>query len=293
MLGLRDAFGDERWRGVFEAAADAGVVMVIGESDTGKTTLVTALANAALARGRAVGIIDADPGQSEIGPPTTIGVGRVLAPLGGPADAELIALEFVGATSPARNVLGAVVGVRRALDRARAARLDRIVVDTSGLVAGGLGRVLKQAKIDVLDPDLVVCLERAAECQAIVGPYLAGVRPRVLRMGVSPAVRARSAEERRRHREGRLRAHLASARPAAIDLARVVVRLPGGDVVAAPEALAQHGGALAGLENEARQTLGLAVVRGLDPAGTTLHVETTVDVARVAGVRIGRERHGG
>lgn len=293
MRKLRDAFGDERWRAVFEAAEDAAIVMVIGESDTGKTTLVTALANAAHARGRTVGIVDADLGQSEIGPPTTIGVGRVRAPLRRLGDAEVLALEFVGATSPARNVLGAVVGIRRALDRARAARLDRIVVDTSGLVAGSLGRVLKQAKIDVLDPDLVVCLERGVECQAIVAPYLAGGRPRVLRMRVAPAVRVRTAEERRRHREERLRAHLASARPVALDLGRILVRLPGGDVVAAPEALGEHVGAIAGLEDEARQTLGLAVVRGLDPTGTALHIETTVDVARVAGVRIGRERYEG
>lgn len=292
MQGSRDASDDEGFREVVGAAVGAPVVLVIGESDAGKTTLVTAVANAALAAGLTVGIVDADLGQSEIGPPTTLGLGRVRAPLGRLSDAEVMALEFVGATSPARNLLGTVVGVRRLLDRARAARLERIVVDTSGLVAGPLGRVLKQAKIEVLDPDLVVCLERAAECEAIVAPYLGGTRPRVLRVRTPSSVRRRSAEERRGHRDERLRAHLASARPIALDLSRVVVRLPGGEVPAAPEALAEHAGALAGLQNEARDTLGLAVVRRLDAAANALHVETAVDAARIAAVRIGRERYG-
>jgi polynucleotide 5'-hydroxyl-kinase GRC3/NOL9 len=284
---------DDRWRAVFEAAAEAAVVVVIGESDTGKTTLVTALANAAFARGGAVGIVDADLGQSEIGPPTTLGLGRVRRPLARPADAEVIALEFVGATSPAGDVLVTVVGVRRLLDRARADGLGQIIVDTSGLVAGGVGRALKQAKIDVLAPDLLVCVERAAECEAIAAPYRGLRRPRVLRVPAAASVRARSADERRRHREEKLRAHLAPARPAALDLGRVIVRLPGGEVPPAPAAIAEHAGALAGLQDEAQQLLGLAVLRGVDAAGRVLHVETAADAAQVATVRIGRERYAG
>lgn len=292
MHGTRDASDDDRLREIIDAAAEAAVVVVIGESDTGKTTLVTALANAAFARGGGVGIVDADLGQSEIGPPTTIGLGRVRGPLARLGDTEQIALEFVGVTSPAGNVLGTVVGVRRLLDRARAEGLDRVVVDTSGLVAGGLGRVLKQTKIDLLDPDLVVCLERAGECEAIVAPYAGMRRPRVLRVPVPASVRARSAEERRRHREDRLRAHFATARSIALDITRVVVQLPGGEV-AAPAAIAEHLGALAGLQDVARNMRGLAVLRGLDRICNLLHIETAVNAARIAAVRIGRERYAG
>ncbi|MGH2392984.1 MAG: Clp1/GlmU family protein, partial [Candidatus Limnocylindria bacterium] len=169
------------WRGAIRRAARAGVTMVVGESDTGKTTLVTAIANALLARRLRVAVIDADLGQSEIGPPTTIGLGRVRHRLGRLADAEVIALHFVGVTSPPRNLIGAIVGTRRMLDQARAARFPRIVIDTSGLVSGVLGRTLKQAKIEVTDPDLVICLERSAECEHIVAAYGATTRPAVMR----------------------------------------------------------------------------------------------------------------
>ncbi len=278
---------------VREAAAGAAVVMVVGGTDTGKTTLVTALANAATERWGAVGVLDADLGQSTIGLPTTVGLGRAQEPLARLAEAETIALEFVGVTSPAGNLLGTVVAVRRMLERARAEGLDRVLVDTSGFVAGDVGRVLKQAKIDVLDPDLVVCVERAGECEAIVAPYRGLRRPRVLRAPAPVAVRPRSAEERRRYRAERLHTHFTTARAVALDLDRVVVRLPGGEALATPAIIAGHAGILAGLEDQDRRGLGLAVLRGVDAARRLVHVETPVDGSRVAALRIGRERYGG
>lgn len=324
-------------------AAEAALTVVLGDTDTGKTTFVTALANTCTARGLSMGLVDTDLGQSEIGPPTTIGLGRVRGVLGRAADAELAALHFVGATSPPGHLLSIVVGTRRLVERARAEGLDRVVVDTSGLVAGELGRVLKQAKIDLLDPDLLVCLERGRECGHIVRPYLQAGRPAVLRLPVVPAARRRTWEERRRHRESRLRAYFAPARPVTLDLGRVVLRSPAlfegtafaprqlaaaasavgqtllwgerrewdvavvtrhalddddvrrlgrlldaGTLV--PYALEDLEGALAGLDNPTRETLGLGVVRGLDFGKPSLTVETSVPAEAIAAVTIGREK---
>jgi polynucleotide 5'-hydroxyl-kinase GRC3/NOL9 len=278
------------WEAALHRAAEAPVVMVIGESDTGKTTFVTALANAAVARGLSVGIVDADLGQSEVGPPTTVGLGRPRSRLSRPADAEILALEFVGVTSPARNVLGTLVATRRLVDRARAAALDRVIVDTSGLVAGGLGRALKQAKIELVAPEIVVCLERAGECAGIVGPYLGGARPIVVRLRAA-AVSGRSADERRRYREQRLALHLAGAVDVALPLSRVRVRLPGGEMTEDLETMAGAAGLIAGLEDDGRATLGLAVVGRVDVERGSLHVLTAVAAEAVATVKIGRERY--
>ena len=49
-----------------------GICLILGAADTGKTTLAAALATYA-AKSGPVGIIDADIGQSRIGPPTTVG----------------------------------------------------------------------------------------------------------------------------------------------------------------------------------------------------------------------------
>jgi len=209
-----------------EAALTAPLTIVIGPGDAGKTTLVTALANALFERGFTVGIVDADVGQSVLGPPTTVGLGRVARPLQRPGDAELIAMAFVGTTSPAANLTGTVVATGRMVARARAHGLERVLVDTGGLLAGDLGRALKQAKIDLLDPDLVVCLERHGECETVVRPYRAVSRPQVVRLAPSPAARTRSAETRRRFREEALGRYFAASRRTIVDLRNVVLKRP-------------------------------------------------------------------
>ena len=76
-------------------AAESRVMLVIGETDTGKTHFTTYLASALLSRGDAVAVVDADLGQSDIGPPTTVGLGRVRLPVERLADAEVVGLYFV------------------------------------------------------------------------------------------------------------------------------------------------------------------------------------------------------
>ncbi|MBI2219084.1 MAG: hypothetical protein HYU51_17500 [Candidatus Rokubacteria bacterium] len=204
----------------------ARVVLVIGESDTGKTTLVRDLANTFHGAGSSVALVDADIGQSEVGPPTTVGLGRVVRPLDRPSDAELVALRFVGATSAARDQVTTVVATRALVDRALELGVDRVIVDTSGLVRGELGRRLKQAKIDALRPDAVVALQRDGECEPILHAYGRSARPAIVRLPAAVLPRRRTQEDRRRHRERMLAAHLAGAQLAALDLGRVVLRTP-------------------------------------------------------------------
>lgn len=48
------------------------VIVVLGAMDVGKTTVTTMLVNKGVREGLKVGVIDGDPGQNDIGPPTTI-----------------------------------------------------------------------------------------------------------------------------------------------------------------------------------------------------------------------------
>jgi polynucleotide 5'-hydroxyl-kinase GRC3/NOL9 len=217
---------DASWTGALAGAREARTVLVLGGSDTGKTSLVTGLADALLAGGESVAVVDADLGQSEIGPPTTVGLGRLRARVARLAEAEIAGLHFVGATSPRGHLLETVLGTRRMTERAFELGVDRVIVDTSGLIHGEFGRLLKQAKIDLVAPDLVVCLQRDGECEPILRPYAEGRPPRIIRLGAASAARHRSAEERRQHRERALRAYLVGARPLTLDLTRVVLRGP-------------------------------------------------------------------
>jgi polynucleotide 5'-hydroxyl-kinase GRC3/NOL9 len=217
---------DASWAAAVARVREARIVLVLGGTDTGKTSLVTHLARALLDGGRSVAVVDADLGQSEIGPPTTVGVGRLRGRFERLADAEVAGLYFVGATSPCGRLVETVLGTQRMTARALQLGVDCVLVDTCGLVLGEFGRRLKQAKIDLVSPDLIVCLQREGECEPILRPYAGGRFPAIVRMAASSAARRRSPDERRQHRERAMQAHLAGARPVTLDLGRVVLREP-------------------------------------------------------------------
>jgi polynucleotide 5'-hydroxyl-kinase GRC3/NOL9 len=269
-----------------EAVAAARVTLVLGASDTGKTTLVAGLASALADPDHPVGVVDADLGQSDVGPPTTVGLGRVHGPIERLDDVEAIGLEFLGMMSPARCMRETAEATARLVGRALDERCARVLVDTSGLVEGDFGRALKRIKIDRVRPDLVIALERAQECAPILAAYADGP-PAILRLPAA-ATRRRSAAERRRGRRRALDAHLAGASPVTLDLARVPARAaPAGRGLAVIEV---HR-ALVGLDDREGRTRGLGWVSAVDVATARLTVETAVDGARIAAVAVGRERY--
>ncbi len=48
------------------------IIAVLGAMDVGKTTVTTILVNKGVKEGLKVGVIDGDPGQNDVGPPTTV-----------------------------------------------------------------------------------------------------------------------------------------------------------------------------------------------------------------------------
>jgi len=145
------------------ALAEPGLVVLLGAVDTGKTTFALHAANTALARGLKVGVIDADVGQSEIGPPGTVGLALPQSPAASAADWRPAALAFVGATSPPGRLLDVVVGTRRMVDEARHRGAELVIVDTSGLVHGAAALKLKLAKLELLQPTTILALRRGRE----------------------------------------------------------------------------------------------------------------------------------
>ena len=68
------------WEQAAEAVlARPGVVVLLGASDSGKTTLCRILAEHWRAAGRTLGLVDGDIGQPSIGPPATVGL-TILSP---------------------------------------------------------------------------------------------------------------------------------------------------------------------------------------------------------------------
>jgi len=259
------------------------VVLVVGAAEAGKSTFAAWLANALHARGLTVAIVDADVGQSEIGPPATVGFGRVRRPLTRTGDAEPLGFEFVGVTSPGRRPWQTVEAAGRVSARARAG-FERVIVDTSGFITGGFAGVVKQRKIAAVDPDVVVVIQVADEAEHIVR-YLAGrARPRLVRLPAIRGLRPRSPAARRRHRDAALARHLEGARRIVLALVRVAVHSISGEPLA-PENIAV--GAIAALHAPNGETLALGVVHAVDVVRRTLTVRTTRSAGEIAAVTVG------
>lgn len=277
----------EAWAAALGAAAAARVTLVLGANDTGKSTLVARLAGALAERGCTVGVVDADLGQSDVGPPTTVGLGRVRHPIARLADAELVGVEFLGVTSPATCLRETADATARQVRRALDAGDQHVLVDTSGLVEGRFGLALKRLKIERVAPNVLLVLQRAEECEPLLRALAGAPRPAIVRLPAAPTAR-RSAAVRRLARQRSLESYLAGAVPVTLDLARVVARpAPGGRGLTAIEAE----GALVGLDALDGRTLGLGWISAVNVAQARLTIETSVEGEKIAAVAIGRERY--
>ena len=259
------------------------MVLIIGAAEAGKSTCAAWLANALHARGLTVAIVDADVGQSEIGPPATVGFGRVRRLLTRTGDAEPLGFEFVGVTSPARRPWRTAEAAGRVSARARAG-FDRVVVDTSGFVAGAFAGAVKRHKIAAVDPDVVVVIQAADEAEHIVRNLAGRARPRVLRLPAIRGMRPRSPAARRRHRHAALARHLEGASPIVLEVACVEVRAITGESVSLENVTV---GVIVALHAANGDTLALGVVDALDLAAGTLTVRTTHAAAEIAVVTVG------
>jgi polynucleotide 5'-hydroxyl-kinase GRC3/NOL9 len=197
---------------VAEAVATKRTVVLVGGLDSGKTTLAGALLEAAIAAGRPAAYLDADVGQKTVGPPATVTmkVVRTAADLDPAALALPDALSFVGSTSPEGHLLQVVTGAARLYERAHELGARFVVVDTSGLVSGVYGQILKYHKVEMLEPDLVVGLQRGEELQPLLGVIQRFFRTEVVPLGIHPAVVPTTVEQRADKRERAMKAYFAA-----------------------------------------------------------------------------------
>ena len=122
---------------------DSGRVIVIGGSDTGKTTLCRWLLSKLPEQSRPA-LVDSDIGQSTVGPPACIGWR-----MAGRTDSQFT---FTGDITPATHPTATVAGTCRAVFAAEAAGANLVLLDTSGYLGGRGGFELKSAKLELLAP---------------------------------------------------------------------------------------------------------------------------------------------
>ena len=230
-MALQDFIKDRR---IIQEIESPGcrVIMVIGASDTGKTTLVEGLLDF-LSRREQTAIVDLDIGQSHVGPPTTMAWGRLRGGFSGWSGIAIEDMYFTGVITPMGNLLPVLTGAGILTQRA-VSRCGKVVIDTTGLVSGSAGRMLKQFKIDLISPNSIIALERSDELGEILRPFRFQKRMRIHRLDVPPSVGSKCPTTRSRYREEMFWRYFNGAGTVEVDMERVGIRfacrdLPSGD----------------------------------------------------------------
>ncbi|HPD48333.1 MAG TPA: Clp1/GlmU family protein [Anaerohalosphaeraceae bacterium] len=174
-----------------------GTCLLLGAADTGKTSLAAALAGR-LTSHTPIAFIDADVGQSHIGPPTTIGCALISAPCQDLTSLVPQAVAFVGDITPVGHLLQFTAALARCLAAAHN-KADIVLIDTPGLIAGGAAAALWWTVHRLVQPSTIIALQRRDELQ----PILAGLDrfgTHIERISVPAALCIKTPEQRRRHR---------------------------------------------------------------------------------------------
>jgi len=192
-------------------------LLIIGACNSGKTTLTTYIANKLLQNNKSVSLIDSDLGQSDIGPVGTIGMTVMEKKTVDLSECKVYKMHFVGAFSPSLHIVETLIGLKK-LTAAAMMNSDTLIVDTSGLIDGDCGRLLKQGKIDMLNPDLVVLLQKENECEHLV-KNLHGHR--IFRAGLSNYTEIRTADARRLNRKNNILKYFANSQSVKLSLKKI------------------------------------------------------------------------
>ncbi|MEA1902581.1 MAG: Clp1/GlmU family protein [Actinomycetota bacterium] len=179
--------------------AASGVTMLIGGLDTGKTTIALEAVRLALASGHTPVLVDADVGNSTVGPPACVGMKVFNRPEDVNRVDEPDALHFVGTVTPSRLVLQQVVATAAMVEKARRAG-DVVIIDTTAVASGVAGETLKYHKTELCRPEKVVALQRGEEMEPVVGMLRRFLGVEVITAPTDPALIPLSPDGRARKR---------------------------------------------------------------------------------------------
>lgn len=147
-------------------------LLLLGAPDLGKTTWTLEAVRALSTMGKSVAVLDCDLGQSEIGPPGTIGVAlaQPQSSLRTLRDLVPLASCFIGATSPVRHSLEWSIAACQMARVAKKHRPDLLLVDTCGWVQGHAVQA-KRALADLLLPQAVFAFRRGNELDPLLRTF--------------------------------------------------------------------------------------------------------------------------
>lgn len=193
--------------------------VVVGPVEAGKTSFAAMLSNRSLARGIIPGVVDADVGQADIGPPGFVALGIPESWVAWLRSLEPVELRFIGSIEPS-TAAGRIIAAASALaGRARSHGAGVVVVDTDGWVEGWQALEFKADLVRAVEADYVV---------VIGGEELAGYFRRAADATVytapSPRVKAERDRDARRGLRSQNYARFLGSGELEVDLRRAAVQ---------------------------------------------------------------------
>ena len=196
-----------------------GTIVILGDVDSGKSTLCTFLANNCNRQGVKVRVIDGDVGQADIGPPTTISAANITRQIFSLQDLTPEISLFMGDTSPSSTMEKIWLGLVQ-LRKKFADNSDVLLVNTDGWVQGDDALRYKAQLLESLQPDLVLGISSNGELDALLGVQNATA----LKLSRSTYARTRTKEERKKAREYGYKRFFQNSRRVELRLRDVKVR---------------------------------------------------------------------
>lgn len=178
----------------------SGATVIIGKTDSGKSTLSRFIVNELLKSGERVGLLDTDVGQQSIGLPTTIALGIAERGRDETVEIKCMCMRFIGSTSPVGFFVPIIAGVKALIEKSGHLGNRYTVVDTSGLVHGRAAKILKLYKIDIIKPENIVVINDG-EMDPILNALRGMEHFRIFELKPVGAVRQRERETRKAYRE--------------------------------------------------------------------------------------------
>ena len=243
---------------------ERGVAIILGATDTGKSTLAKFLVTNLCKRGLKMALVDADIGQSFLGPPTTIGLSVFKSDPNWEIVLSPPEIFFVGSTTPEGHFPIHLKGVKMMVDKAPSYKAEMIIVDTTGFILGEAGKELKRRKIDLLSPRFIIALQKSDEIEHILELYKENSLYKIYRLPLSEQVKPRSMEERKIYRTNKFQEYFKHS--TIYELVINEVQIEGevldanGDTIPLDWAL-RINGLLIGLKDSNDETLALGVIR--------------------------------
>lgn len=196
---------------------ERGTAIIVGPPDAGKSTLCTFLTNELINRGMRTSVVDADIGQADIGPPTTIASARPTRPVPSLTELEPDRMVFIGHINPSAAKSVVISGIKRIMNS-----YDRsmTIINTDGWTLDTDAVLYKSKIISTIEPEIVIGIGSETDLK----PIMDTSKSNWISVESSQATHQRTRSERREIRNSGYERYLAGSIAHNVNLEEVRIR---------------------------------------------------------------------